>query len=72
MNLIKLLLVCETEECNPKPGIATTKTIKQEDVSWCEEHRGAIIFWIGLVSIITLGVVPCIIGWAKILLWILN
>ena len=40
--------------------------------SWWENHRGAIIFWVGLTSIVTLGVIPWMIGCARIVSWLLT
>jgi len=73
MNLIKLLLVCENEGCNPDPGIETTKTIKVDNIMTYSSGypiKGAIIF-VAVGFVITFFfIIPWVIGLIMMFKWI--
>ena len=43
-----------------------------EETSWWEDHRGAIIFFSGLAVIVIFGGIPWLIGLSRIVSWILK
>jgi len=43
-----------------------------EETSWWEDHRGAIIFFSGAGVLIVFGGIPWLIGVARIVSWILK
>ena len=41
-----------------------------DDYSWWEEHRGAIIFFSGIAVLLIFGFFPWIVGVARIIQWV--
>lgn len=43
-----------------------TFTVTDRKTSWWDQYRGATIFYIGLFVVIVFGIIPWLLGWAKI------